>query len=159
MGIYIGPHTSSLLRLPPTLPIPPLQVVTKHQADLPVLCGCFPLAILHLVVYISPRHSLTLSQLTLPPPHVLKSILYVCVFIPVLPVEFFLNPQEESLLLALYYLTITNSCRKRSLDYQFQRQYMSISLSSAFSYLVIAFDSIKKKTLIFSALVLEGVGG
>ena len=23
----------------------PLQVVTKHQADLPVLCGCFPLAI------------------------------------------------------------------------------------------------------------------
>ena len=43
--IYIYPHISSLLRLPPTLPIPPLQVVTKHQADLPVLCGCFPLAI------------------------------------------------------------------------------------------------------------------
>ena len=31
-------------QLPPTLPIPPLQVVTKHRADLPVLCGCFPLA-------------------------------------------------------------------------------------------------------------------
>ena len=29
----------------PTLPIPPLQAVTKHRADLPVLCGCFPLAI------------------------------------------------------------------------------------------------------------------
>ena len=43
--IYIYPHNSSLLRLPPTLPIPPLQVVTKHRADLPVLCGCFPLAI------------------------------------------------------------------------------------------------------------------
>ena len=43
--IYIYPHISSLLRLPPTLPIPPLQVVTKHRADLPVLCGCFPLAI------------------------------------------------------------------------------------------------------------------
>ena len=43
--IYIHPHISSLLRLPPTLPIPPLQVVTKHQADLPVLRGCFPLAI------------------------------------------------------------------------------------------------------------------
>ena len=43
--IYIYPHISSLLRLPPTLPIPPLQVVTKHQADLPVLCGRFPLAI------------------------------------------------------------------------------------------------------------------
>ena len=41
--IYIHPHISSLLRLPPSLP--PLQVVTKHGADLPVLCGCFPLAI------------------------------------------------------------------------------------------------------------------
>ena len=28
--IYIYPHIPSLLRLPPTLPIPPLQVVTKH---------------------------------------------------------------------------------------------------------------------------------
>ena len=28
--IYIYPHISSLLGLPPTLPIPPLQVVTKH---------------------------------------------------------------------------------------------------------------------------------
>ena len=43
--INIYPHISSLWCLPPTLPIPPLQVVTKHQADLPVLCGCFPLAI------------------------------------------------------------------------------------------------------------------
>ena len=43
--IYIYPHISSLLGLPPTLPIPPLWVVTKHRADLPVLCGCFPLAI------------------------------------------------------------------------------------------------------------------
>ena len=43
--IYICSHISSLLRLPPTLPIPPLQVVTEHRADLPVLCGCFPLAI------------------------------------------------------------------------------------------------------------------
>ena len=43
--ICIYPHISSLLRLPPTLPIPPLWVVTKNGADLPVLCGCFPLAI------------------------------------------------------------------------------------------------------------------
>ena len=43
--VYIYPHISSLLRLTPTLPIPPLQVVTKHRADLPVLCGCFPVAI------------------------------------------------------------------------------------------------------------------
>ena len=43
--IYIYPRISSLLCLPPTFPIPPLQVVTKHRADLPVLYGCFPLAI------------------------------------------------------------------------------------------------------------------
>ena len=43
--IYIYPHISSLLHLPLTLPIPPFQVVTKHQADLPGLCSCFPLAI------------------------------------------------------------------------------------------------------------------
>ena len=42
---YMYPHIPSLLRLPLTLPIPPLQVVTKHRADLPVLYGCFPLAI------------------------------------------------------------------------------------------------------------------
>ena len=49
---YTCPHIPSLLSLPPTLPIPPLQVIAKHRADLPVLCCCFPLAILHLVVYI-----------------------------------------------------------------------------------------------------------
>ena len=43
--IYLYPHISFLLCLPPILPIPPLQGVTKHRADLPVLCGCFPLAI------------------------------------------------------------------------------------------------------------------
>ena len=43
--IYIYPHISSLLSLPPTIPIPPLQVVTKHRADLLVQCSCFPLAI------------------------------------------------------------------------------------------------------------------
>ena len=66
--VYIYPHIPSLLHLPPTLPIPPIQVVTKHRPDLPVLCGCFPLAVLHLVVYICPCHSLTSSQLTLPLP-------------------------------------------------------------------------------------------
>ena len=42
---YVYSHMPSLLRLPPSLLIPPLQVVTKHRADLPVLCSCFPLAI------------------------------------------------------------------------------------------------------------------
>ena len=73
--VNIYPHISSLLCLPPTLPIPPIQVVTEHPADLPVLCGCFPLAIyftfylsiLHLVVYISTCQTLTSSPLTLPP--------------------------------------------------------------------------------------------
>ena len=36
-------------------------------------------------MYICPCHSLTSSQLTLPPPHVLTSMLYVCIFIPFLP--------------------------------------------------------------------------
>ena len=43
------------------------------------------LSVLHLVLYIWTCHSLTSSQLTLPPPCVLKSILYICVFTPVLP--------------------------------------------------------------------------
>ena len=43
--ICIYPHVLSILRLPPTLPIPPLWVVTEHRADLPVLFTCFPLAI------------------------------------------------------------------------------------------------------------------
>ena len=41
---YICPHIPSVLSLPPILPIPPLQVIAKHRADLPVLCCCFPLA-------------------------------------------------------------------------------------------------------------------
>ena len=43
--INIYPLIPSLLSLPPTLPFPPLQVDTKHRADLLVLCGCFPLTI------------------------------------------------------------------------------------------------------------------
>ena len=43
--VYIYPLIPSLFSLPLTLPIPPLQVVTKHRADLPVLCSSFPLAI------------------------------------------------------------------------------------------------------------------
>ena len=43
--VYIYPYIPSFLSLPPTLPIPPLQGVTKQLVDLPVLCSSFPLAI------------------------------------------------------------------------------------------------------------------
>ena len=42
---YMHPHIPSLLSLPPTLPITPLQVGAKHQADCSVLCCSFPLTI------------------------------------------------------------------------------------------------------------------
>ena len=82
--VYVYPHLASLLRLPPTLPIPPLYVITKHQADLPVLCSCFPLAIYF--TFATVYMSVVLSHFipAYPPPRVLKSILYICVFIPVL---------------------------------------------------------------------------
>ena len=113
--VYIYPHIPSLLRLPPTLPIPPLQVVSKHQADLPVLCSCFPLAIYftfgsvymsmllsHLVpAYPSPFlcpqvHSLRLRLYSCPAPRFFRtmffffSIPYICVSIQYL---FFLVPR------------------------------------------------------------------
>ena len=84
--VYIYPNIFSLLRLPPTLPIPPLR--WSQSTELISRCNAaasHKLSILHLVVYICQCHSLTLSQLTLPPPHVLNFILYVCIFIPVLP--------------------------------------------------------------------------
>ena len=82
--IYIYPYISSLLRFPSTFPISPLQVVTKHRADLPVLCGCFPLAIYYTFgsVYMSmplshfipayPSHS------PCPQVHSLHLCLYIC---------------------------------------------------------------------------------
>ena len=82
--IYIYPHISSLLHLPPTLPIPPLQVVTNHQADLPVLCGCFPLAIYFTFgsVYMSMPLShfvpAYLSPSLCPQVHSLRLCLYSC---------------------------------------------------------------------------------
>ena len=68
----IYPHIPSLLRFPPTLPISLLQVVTKHQADLPVLCCCFPPAIYFIFgsVYMSILLSLSPS---FPFPHTMSS--------------------------------------------------------------------------------------
>ena len=87
--VYIYPHIPSFLHIPPTLLIPPLQVVRSTQRiSLFYEAASHKLSILHWVVYICQCYSLTSSQLTLPPLRVLKSILYVCVFIPVLPLGF-----------------------------------------------------------------------
>ena len=39
--VYIYPHISSLLCLSPTLPIPPLQVVTKYRIQISLKFGIF----------------------------------------------------------------------------------------------------------------------
>ena len=81
---YTRPHIPSLLSFPSILPIPPFQVIAKHRADLPVLCCCFPPAnyFTFSSVYMSMLLSLRPSFAL--PPHVLKSILYVYLFIPAL---------------------------------------------------------------------------
>ena len=79
---YTYPHIPSLLRLHPIVPIPPLQVVTKHQADLSVLCGCFPLAICF---------TFGSAYMPMPPSH----------FVPAYPSPS-LCPQVHSLRLCLY---------------------------------------------------------
>ena len=81
---YVYPNIHSLLCLPPTLLIPPLQVVAKHQADLPVLCSCFPLAICF--TFGSVQMSVLLSHIVpaYPPPslcpqvHSVRLLLYSC---------------------------------------------------------------------------------
>ena len=95
--VYKYPHIPSLLRLLPTLPIPPLYVIAKHRASLPLLCCCFPPAnyftfsSVYMTMLLSLRPSFTL------PHHVLKSILYAYLFIPSLqlgssvPFFFFLD--------------------------------------------------------------------
>ena len=82
--LYIYPHISSLLRLPPTLPIPPLRVVIKHRSYLPVLCSCFPLAIYFTFgsVYMSMQLSHLVPAYTSPSPcpqvYSLRLHLYSC---------------------------------------------------------------------------------
>ena len=83
---YIYPHISFLcISLPPSLSHPSRWSQSTELISLCYAAASYQLSISHLVVYISPCHSFTSSQLTLPLPCVLKSILYVCVFIPVLP--------------------------------------------------------------------------
>ena len=82
-------YISCLLSLPPTPPcIPLLQVITEHQAELPVLYSNFPLAsyVTHGNVYtpvlLSQSIHPTLSFLCC----VHKSILYICISIPTLQI-------------------------------------------------------------------------
>ena len=92
INIYIQP---SILTFPSTFPIPPLQVITEHQAELPVYSS-FLLAIYF--AHGSVSMSMLLSKfvpLSLPC-CVHKSILYICVSILALQigssVPFFLFP-------------------------------------------------------------------
>ena len=81
---YIYPHIPSLLCLPPTLPISPLLVIKKHQADLPVECSCFPLAMYYTFgsVYMSTPLSHLVPAYPYPSPctsvHSLHLRLYSC---------------------------------------------------------------------------------
>ena len=98
--VCIYTHIPSLLHLPPTLLIPALYVVTKHRADLPVLCSCFPLAIYftfdtiymsmppsHIVPaypspYLCPHvHSLRLHLYSCPAPSSSEPLLFIYLFL------------------------------------------------------------------------------
>ena len=87
--LYIYPISPpSCISLPPSLSHPSRWSQSTELISLCYAAASHQISVLHLVVYICPCHSLTLSQLTFPPPCVLKSILYFCVFIPVLPLGF-----------------------------------------------------------------------
>ena len=85
MYTYIPIFPPSCVSLPPSLSCPSRWSQSTDLISLCYAAASHHLSILHLAVYICLCHSLTSSQLTLHPPHVLKSILYVCVFIPILP--------------------------------------------------------------------------
>ena len=83
--IYIPISPPSCASFPSSLSHPSRWTQSAKLISLCYAAASHQLFILHLVVYICPCHSLTSSHLTPPPPRVLKSILYVCVFICVLP--------------------------------------------------------------------------
>ena len=84
--IYIYPHDPpSCVSLPPSLSHLSRWSQSTKLISLCHAAASHQLSILHLEVYICQCQFLTSSQLTLPPPCVLKSILYVCVFIPARP--------------------------------------------------------------------------
>ena len=100
--VYIYPHIPPFLSLPPTLPIPPLQVVTEHRADLPVLCNSFPQAV-H-CIFGSVCMSILLSH-----------------FVPASPSA--LCPQAHSLRLCLYSCPATRFISTVCIDSIYVRQH------------------------------------
>ena len=85
MYTYTPISPSSCASLPPSL-----SHLSRWSQSTKLISLCYAaashqLSVLHLVVYICQGYSLTSSHLILTPPCVLKSILYVCIFIPVLP--------------------------------------------------------------------------
>ena len=97
MYTYIPICPPSCVSLPLSLSHPSRWSQSTELISLCYAAASHQLSILRLVVYICQCYSLTSSQLTLPPPHVLKPILYICLFIPVLlllssePFFFFLD--------------------------------------------------------------------
>ena len=116
LHIYIYPHISALLRLPPTLPIPPpFQVVTKHRADLPMLCGCFPLAIYFTFgsVYMSMTLSYPVISHPSPSPYPqVHSLVGLCLYSRLATrffMTFFFFPQIPYICVSILYLFLSLS--------------------------------------------------
>ena len=85
MYTYIPISPPSCISLLPSLSHPSKWSQSTKLVSLHYAVASHQLSILHLVVYICQCHSLTSSQLILPTPCALKSILYIYVFSPVLP--------------------------------------------------------------------------
>ena len=85
MYTYIPISPPSCISLTPSLSHHSRWSQSTELISLCDAAASHSLSILHLVVCICHCYSLTSSQLTLHLPRVLKSIQYVCVFIPVLP--------------------------------------------------------------------------
>ena len=87
MCTYIPMSPPFCVSLPLSLSHPSRWSQSTQLISLCDAAASHQLSVLHLVVYICQCYSLISSQLTLPPPRVLKCILCVCVFIPVLPLD------------------------------------------------------------------------
>ena len=70
----------SCVSLPPSLSHPSRSLKSTELISMCYAAASHQLSILHLVVYICQCYSLTSSQLPIPP-HVLKSVLYIWIFI------------------------------------------------------------------------------